>query len=76
MDELEEIKKRIEKYLGDDYQKRHKIKKPYVNNTTVTLGIEDEFCRWAGIDEETPVVLMAEEGKHGRYLSLFVPNID
>ena len=47
-------------------------KKVWVNNGVVTLGFPQDIVKWLGIEEDSTLVIQDEEGKHGKFLSIWV----
>jgi len=47
-------------------------RKVWVNNGVVTLGFPQDIVRWLGLKEDSTVIIQDEDGKHGKYVSIWI----
>jgi len=41
------------------------------NNGVITLGLPQDIVKWLGLKENSTIVIRDEEGKHGKYISIW-----
>jgi len=44
----------------------------WVNNGVITLGFPQDIVKWLGLKANSTVIIQDEEGKHGKYISIWV----